>query len=110
MLGEQPRKASLKEGLVDTLCELSTLMADLRDRRAASRYAEQAVQVAGEPRPVVLRVLARARHLNGDSAGAIQAAEQALNLLGDGERDGSARSTQVREQLEADLAVYRTGS
>ena len=102
----QPENVSLRSGLAGTLLELSRLMVALKDPAAAVELADEALKRAGEPGPAFLQAMAEARHAAGDQAGAVEAAQRALELLSDEPEDG-ARNDQLRRTLEAQLARYR---
>ncbi|MCH8344175.1 MAG: protein kinase [Planctomycetes bacterium] len=103
----QPENAALRDGLANTLHEFSKLMATLDDGEAALQYAQEALATVNESSPSMLRALAVALDLTGDATGAIQAVEEALQLLDQGEVGSEAEH--LRQTLEADLGRYRQG-
>ena len=62
--------------------------------------ATRATELTAAPSASLLRDLAAAHHATGDTATAIEVATRGLEAAGEGESD-------LRAELEADLALYR---
>jgi serine/threonine protein kinase/tetratricopeptide (TPR) repeat protein len=97
-LGERmPDDRRIRAHRARTLHQLARLLVALEDGAGALGYAQEAVAIAPEPSPRMLRVLAAAYDLTGDSARAIEVATTALQTADDS----------IRPALERDLERYR---
>jgi tetratricopeptide (TPR) repeat protein len=98
--------ADVRNGYATTLQLLCRLCVRLDDRSAALSQIQEAIVVAGRRTPSLLRDLAMALHVNGDTDGAIGVAQEAmLSLAG---RTLSLEETRLLEKLQVELAAYRS--
>jgi hypothetical protein len=97
---------AVRQGLSETLQQLSALALRLDDADAALKHASRAIEVMGRRTPPLLHQLARSLHLSGDPRAAAAAAEEAVGLLDEQPRQ-AIMQVQLRDALEQDLIEYR---